>query len=410
MSYLPKNLTFLLNRLSGYAKNTTKLYPDNRATFQAGEIITFHLPSNSLIDLHSLALVCKAQATSSADKARLPRYSSSLVQKLEVYVNGVSVGLQGCSDYGAVYSMLRNLTTGDSKIKEMSVYELGAPQTTQVANVASVAQTVVINDWLGILSGDMFRFLDTSITGPVMVRIHLAQPGVVGIFTGETGAGFEVSDVRILCETITFADNLYHDILQRRLESGSPITYPFKNYFTTQTTTSGTAISLPWQVSSQSIDCLYGTLRPAGYLTASTGDYANVHSSSFYKFHSDGDNSKFQFMVNGRPHPQFPADVDETYVLTRNAIDGSSGNQLYANQCQGNASLFKSGMFVFAQSLQHLGASQDNLLSGLDTRGVVVPLTLEWSGGSAGNVAPFVVTEMSSTLDVYAGRSVVFTA
>jgi len=55
MSVYPRNLSNFLNRLSGYNKNNVKLTVLGGDTANQGDIIQVDLPSNSIVDLSSLA-------------------------------------------------------------------------------------------------------------------------------------------------------------------------------------------------------------------------------------------------------------------------------------------------------------------------------------------------------------------
>ena len=55
MSVYPRNLSNFLNRLSGYNKNNVKLTVLGSGTANDGDIIQVDLPSNSIVDLSSLA-------------------------------------------------------------------------------------------------------------------------------------------------------------------------------------------------------------------------------------------------------------------------------------------------------------------------------------------------------------------
>ena len=55
MSVYPRNLSAFLNRLSGYNKNNVKMNVLGSATARPGDTIQVDLPTNSIVDLNSLA-------------------------------------------------------------------------------------------------------------------------------------------------------------------------------------------------------------------------------------------------------------------------------------------------------------------------------------------------------------------
>ena len=55
MAVYPRNLSNFLNRLSGYNKNSIKMNVLGSGTANNGDVIQIDLPSNSIVDLSSLA-------------------------------------------------------------------------------------------------------------------------------------------------------------------------------------------------------------------------------------------------------------------------------------------------------------------------------------------------------------------
>ena len=55
MSYLP-NLTYYLDRLSGFSTNIFRIEAQNNDSAAANKILRFTLPSNALLNLRSFAL------------------------------------------------------------------------------------------------------------------------------------------------------------------------------------------------------------------------------------------------------------------------------------------------------------------------------------------------------------------
>ena len=55
MFVYPRNLSNFLNRLSGYNKNNVKLNVLGSSAASAGDTIQVELPTNSIVDLGSLA-------------------------------------------------------------------------------------------------------------------------------------------------------------------------------------------------------------------------------------------------------------------------------------------------------------------------------------------------------------------
>lgn len=174
----------------------------SKQTFNSGETIIIRLPTNAIIDLHTLVLSMDAGAftnlqttnagvpTTSTPNADFPRYVQSLFRRVDVTAGGVQVGLGSLSDYGAVWSLLALNTLGQDKHNELSKYELAGELSqnnnlgpfyqggqdypglgTTATGVTPQAQGVVptgtsntiptqrlqCSNWLGVLGGNFMR-------------------------------------------------------------------------------------------------------------------------------------------------------------------------------------------------------------------------------------------------------------
>ena len=117
------------------SKNTIRVQPVSKQTFNSTETIIIRLPTNAIVDLHTLVLSMDAGAYSvstsgspavaSLTQANFPRYTQSLFRRVDVTAGGVQVGLGSLSDYGAVWSLMALNTLGQDKHNELAKFELG---------------------------------------------------------------------------------------------------------------------------------------------------------------------------------------------------------------------------------------------------------------------------------------------
>jgi hypothetical protein len=87
MSVYPRNLSAFLNRLTGYNKNNIKMNVLGSTTAKIGDTIQVDLPTNSIVDLSSLAwafTVTYADPDSSGQDAVLPVNCEALISRLAV--------------------------------------------------------------------------------------------------------------------------------------------------------------------------------------------------------------------------------------------------------------------------------------------------------------------------------------
>lgn len=275
----PRNVEYYISRISGYAKNTIRLQPVAQKTeFLAGDVIVFRLPTNAIIDLHTLTLAFDLGITTtgsgisvaSEGLAKPPRYSESLFRRVDVTAGGVQVGLGSLTDYGSAFSFLGMNTLSKEKHEELNVLELGgggrflANKNDSIANYnvtsagpptgATVGPTlfpsgstgaagtsvtkwqrVHTSMWLGVLGGAYMRFLDTNLMPDVEIRLTVARDTVLMLPPTSTAALMRMSGPNMTMETISFGDNTYEQMVEARLSTGEPIVIPFINWASFET-------------------------------------------------------------------------------------------------------------------------------------------------------------------------------
>ncbi|CAL8468231.1 g7770 [Coccomyxa elongata] len=508
-----RNLDYYLNRLNGYSKNTIRVQPVSKQTFNSGETIIIRLPTNAIIDLHTLVLSMDGGAftnlqttnagvaSTSTPNADFPRYVQSLFRRVDVTAGGVQVGLGSLSDYGAVWSLLALNTLGQDKHNELSKYELagelsannnlgpfyqggqdypalGRTATGVTAQAQGVVPTGTSNtiptqrlqcsNWLGVLGGNFMRFLDTNLLPDVEIRLTLNSPYVLvnNLPANQTGppvityansvGNYAVTNLYMAMETISFGDDSYRRMLDSRLATGDPIIVPFTNWasFETSAPPGSTNSVTQFTVATQSLNALYGTARVGNYdstmqsATTSTVNPIGIQTANkayarqvpYYQFKSldvcQGtaaagaagrieQNTRYQFTIDSKTYPQFLADSNDCYYLTRNAFDGGAVNRYFesalvtgnnqslasqaVNQPLANVD-WQENAFMLGLSLEHNGdsAHSERMISGLNTNGSNILVTWNIYNVTTPNrtngFRPIVFLEMTSTLMVYAGR------
>lgn len=167
----PRNLDYYLNRMSGYSKNTIKIQPQTKETYNPGDTVIFRLPTNSILDLHTLNMKfagCLVNVSGSTCKATFPRFTQSFIRRFDITMGGMQVGLGSLHDYRALYALLgahkipANRFAADLDVTDQGSY------LTDYATVAAAAGGVngqsswcpmTISSWLGLASGQFMRFL-----------------------------------------------------------------------------------------------------------------------------------------------------------------------------------------------------------------------------------------------------------
>ena len=131
---IPSGMLYRVKQIMGASKQTLKLVPlSGQTTVINGQKIIVSLPPNSLVDLSTFEMnfVGATQhrgnnaATNCANyvqKAYFPRNTASLIENLEIKINGQS--RQNINQYGYIYNILHDFTCGhDAVAKNKKKYK-----------------------------------------------------------------------------------------------------------------------------------------------------------------------------------------------------------------------------------------------------------------------------------------------
>lgn len=291
----------------------------SQKAFVAGDVIIFRLPTNAIVDLHTLALSWDLAVTNSNSAAGgveviLPRYSQSFVRRIDVTAGGVQVGLGSLNDYGGLWSLLATNGISTTKTGELAVLEGGSATVAEASSEIIAASTYGSNSttwtnsngtkwecpglfstvlplsstsywrqnitgFLGVLGGQYMRFLDTNLLPDVEIRITLAPAAVIAGSVNSTNAAssstisYTINTPYAQMETISFGDNTYEQMVEARLSTGEPIVVPFINHASFETSTGGgsgaqsSTATTQFTVATQSLNTVIGSARAYNYDT-----------------------------------------------------------------------------------------------------------------------------------------------
>jgi hypothetical protein len=426
MSVYPRNLSAFLNRLSGYNKSNVKVNVLGATAAKQGDTIQIDLPTNSIVDLSSLAWAFKivyADPTAGGKNIVPPINAEALINRLAVEVNGQT--LSNIQNYNVLFHMLLYMSATEDYQRQRCLNQsnMAADATNgQAVHIAAAADATartrhhVIDSWLGFLGTAKPSFIDTSLLGNVRITITLAGPEVINGDDAAVLRAYEISEQFWTMDVISISDGIYDSMIDQRLASGAPIEMPFKNYFSfTNSNGTNMAQQLNFNVASQSIDRLWATARAATH-SGATQDKAAVTAPNHslvvadqpaFRFAQQG-GSHWQFQINNTLYPNFqPVHPSVLFSQTKNAL-GDMGNMLSGCVPQ-SITHYRDHFFVFAQSLEHKTGDDERYMSGIDTRGAAASchLKVEAGGAESGTAADnqtLVFAECTSSLKIHANK------
>lgn len=312
---LPRQFFYNLKRLKGsFSKQQIKITPD-RTIASPNDITTFRFPIGSVLNMQSLALHFKG-STKGSNPTLFPRYTSTLIKRLSVSVNNVSVSI--INDYNLVYNVYADLNSGNMTTRfgekfdsttSFSNTTLSANTTTSsplVATNLALAATglitnerMVINHFLGILSGGSTPIWNTDLYGEVVVSVQWEGQGVLAgtaeaTATTYTSADtYELTDIYMSVESLSFVNEEYYQALAT---ADKMIGFHEFNVVRFPKVAKNSGIDITTYISASSLDAVMGTALPANAITSipktmvghgccSTGTSTNV--INIYKYLSD---------------------------------------------------------------------------------------------------------------------------
>ena len=291
----PKNLAYNVKSLSGFSKTVVKLTPTPNTAVEAGNTFKVRLPPNTLVDLRTLSLFYEGTCTAASGNGwlRFPRLSSSIIDTLNIYVNGTLI--ENIQDYGHLYSTLYDISAaGDQTAKrylensDPSIYVESTTKdafddatcgkvvkaTAHTGGLAAHAskQIFCINNWLGFLGSSSTPVIDTNDTGVIEIEIRLKNKDILWATNGDAagaahslvGANYSINNISFNINKIVFNDPLYYNLKASKL-LGDGLTIGYQTYICSKSgaQSKSTSMNINTNVNTTSLDQLILTSAPA---------------------------------------------------------------------------------------------------------------------------------------------------
>ena len=383
-SGFPKSLSYAIKQLSGgFSRINTKITPDRTTLIGPSDISTFKLPSNCLVDLRTLATFFKITCSATTGTAQLPRYSSSLIERLAIVVNGSTIDI--INNYNILFNCLADLEA--SSIEQMSkrgpsgeLYDnsirfsqaaatssaetaITAANLQNSASATPTSQDMSITQYLGFISSLSTPVIDTRLTGDIYISVQWASPYVLcsgAAATAQTLAGltYQINSLFMTIDVLSFSDDTYYNSLVSKLGNGGLMigyySYLFSRF---GTATKSSGISVNMNVTASSIDQIIATavnsdstntwkplisyganadatstsynlnkiLADPTTFVNNTGSvrtdvYGDAFFNSYYFKRNLSDLTGSQFFINNRSVSYGPLTPLEVYYQTQNAL------------------------------------------------------------------------------------------
>ena len=404
MAAYPKSLQYAVNKLAGYSTSVVKLRCNQNSAAKAGDVISFDLAYNSLVDFDSLRLCFNVRNSAGSTTGLNVVHSELLVRQIFIEAGGQLIS-SSADHLGVLWNIMNDFQAGDKKtVRE--IYN-GKQQVTAVPAADNTTITpMFISSLLGFCSSVKPSFIDTSLfpAGSIRISIRLAPNGACSLLNE---AAYELTDLTMLCRVADIQDGLYYQILKSRLASGGiecPFTQSFGFNAGTKTANSTTLFSL----SSQSVDLLIGTAVPAAF---EGGAYASSVKGNSYMSRGAGAGTApvVSWKVNNVQHPSFGGmNAMEAFSETLSSLGLLQDTVGAANATMASATVWEKDYFVSAYRLNHPDG-EGRTLSGLNAAGTNGVGEFVYNQTGTINSIPMVFVLTTAVVKLGQGRSMAVT-
>ena len=279
-SSFPTSLSYRIKELVGDASRIgVKMMADRTTGIAPNDIITFKLPNSSLVDLRTFNFFYQFSTSGTTGTFLHPRYSSSLIERVSVIINGNTIDI--LPSYNLLYNTLMDLEGSSfDQFSKRNVCEFFDPSLkftsadpSSSADVAIVGANWLssgtsapskidgaITHWLSFLGSTVPSVLDTSDLGDVYIQFQFSNsyilPSTINA-TAQTlaGASYTLDNVYATCDVISFGGNEYYDLKASKLAANG-LNVGFYSYLNARfaSSTKSAGINVNWNISANSLD------------------------------------------------------------------------------------------------------------------------------------------------------------
>lgn len=279
-SSFPTSLSYRIKSLVGnMTRIGVKMTPDRTTGILPNDTITIKLPNSSIVDLRTFNFFYQFTTSGTTGTFLHPRYSSSLIERISVIINGNTIDILPA--YNFLYNTLMDLEGSSfDQFSKRNVCEFFDPSLRYTsADPTSAADVVLaganwtasgtaapskiegaITHWLGFLGSSSPSCIDTSDLGDVFIQIQFSTGFVLPATINATaqtlaGGSFTLDNVYATCDVISFSSDEYYNLKASKLAS-SGLNVGFYSYLNARfaSVTKNTGINVNWNVSANSLD------------------------------------------------------------------------------------------------------------------------------------------------------------
>lgn len=328
--YVPNAVSFFTRRMR-FSKNRVRLQSLSTSTVGPNGQIIVRLPSNTLLNMHSLSMSGSFRATSTGGTVNtgiaIPtNLDMAPIQSLSVVANGAVLN-QPFLNYSTCAFICNDLAGGQDSVKKRSALQHSIPQPLVKSDNSLGGQVLqgyvpfVNANMLSPLSSCQPQYISSSLLGDLEVRMVMNGSNIVsigdltapGATTGR--ASWDIKDIQFFIETASVDSSILDNAISEHLASGQPVVIPFQNIFSFSQTNASSNFSHRFSVSSNCIDKIVATTQLTADLNPPVNNIPIKNGIPSVEVRNSNGARSSQFSVNNIYSP--------SYQISSELIDGT---------------------------------------------------------------------------------------
>ena len=329
--YVPNSISFFTRRMR-FSKNRVRLQSLSTDSVTARGQIIVRLPSNTLLNMHSLSMSGSFRASTTGGNATTgvanpTNIDLAIYESISVISNGGVVN-QPYLNYSTAAFICNDCAGGQDSVKKRSALQHSIPQPLIKSDNSAGGEDLtgyvpfVNANMMSPLSTCQPQYISSSLLGDLEVRMVMKGPEIVSVGDLEGGAAvagargtWDIKNIQFFIETASVDSSILDNAISDHLQSGQPVVIPFQNIFSFSQTNLTANFSHRFSVSSNCIDKIIATTQLTDDLNRPPNDVPIVNGIPSVERRNYNGARSSQFSVNNIYSP--------SYQISSELVDGT---------------------------------------------------------------------------------------
>ena len=275
--YVPNTISFFTRRLR-FSKNRVRIQSLSADSVKPNGQVICRLPSNTLLNMHSLAMSGSFRAVSiggdtNTGVAPPTNIDFALINSLSVISNGGVIN-QPFLGYSTCGFICNDIAGNQDSVKKRAALQHSIPQ--PLVKSDNGAGGDVLHGWTPFVNANMISplascqpaYISSSLLGDLELRLVMNDSNIVSIGPLDSALGavpataratWEVKDIQFFIETASVDSSILDNAISDHLQTGAAVVIPFQNVFSFSQRNVDSSFNMRFSVSSNCVNKIIGT-------------------------------------------------------------------------------------------------------------------------------------------------------